>query len=199
MVVVDDLDERLDLGSLLLSCLGHATGDLAGVALDAGDQSVAVGVRLVASVDGLEDHDLNCDKQKVSKSASEFFPQCNCIPIVYKTPQALELFLHVPTNFCPSALPSRIVLPSINRDWVSHLLSGVAATGDNGNTANLEELHFLVRCGEVVVSLVVVERVEKGMGASSCENGGGCNWPRFCLAGGRISVCGLIAEGATTG
>lgn len=24
----------------------------------------------------------------------------------------------------------------------SHLLSGIAATGDDGNTANLEELHF---------------------------------------------------------
>lgn len=79
VVVVDDLDEGLDLGSLLLSCLGHATGDLAGVALDTGDQGVAVGVRLVASVDGLDDHDL---------------------------------------------------------------LSGIAATGDDGNTANLEELHF---------------------------------------------------------
>lgn len=60
MVVVDDLDERLDLGALLLAGLGHPAGDLGGVALNAGDEGVAVGVRLVASVDGLDDHDLYC-------------------------------------------------------------------------------------------------------------------------------------------
>lgn len=37
VVVVDGLDERLDLGSLVLSRLGHASGDLGGVALDACD------------------------------------------------------------------------------------------------------------------------------------------------------------------
>lgn len=58
MVVVDDLDERLDLGALLLAGLGHPAGNLGRVALDAGDEGVAVGVRLVASVDGLDDHDL---------------------------------------------------------------------------------------------------------------------------------------------
>ena len=35
VVVVDGLDERLDLRSLLLSRLGHASGDLGWVALDA--------------------------------------------------------------------------------------------------------------------------------------------------------------------
>lgn len=58
VVVVDDLDEGLDLGALLLAGLGHAAGDLGGVALDASDQGVAVRVRLVAGVDGLDDHDL---------------------------------------------------------------------------------------------------------------------------------------------
>lgn len=58
MVVVDDLNERLDLGALLLAGLGHAAGNLGGVTLDAGDKGVAVGVRLVASVDRLDDHDL---------------------------------------------------------------------------------------------------------------------------------------------
>lgn len=58
MVVVDGLDERLDLGSLLLSRLGHASGDLGWVALNTGDESMAVGVELVATVYGLDDDDL---------------------------------------------------------------------------------------------------------------------------------------------
>lgn len=58
VVVVDDLDEGLDLGSLLLARLGHAAGDLGGVALDTGDDSVAERMRLVAIVDGLDDDDL---------------------------------------------------------------------------------------------------------------------------------------------
>lgn len=58
VVVVDDLDERLDLGALLLAGLGHAAGDLGGVALNAGNDGVAEGVRLVAVVDGLNDNDL---------------------------------------------------------------------------------------------------------------------------------------------
>jgi len=58
VVVVDDLDEGLDLGALLLSGLGHAAGDLAGVPLDAGDEGVAVGVGLGALVDRLDDDDL---------------------------------------------------------------------------------------------------------------------------------------------
>ena len=58
MVVVDDLDEGLDLAALLLPRLGHAAGDLGRVALDAGDYGVAVRVRLVAGIDGLDDHNL---------------------------------------------------------------------------------------------------------------------------------------------
>lgn len=58
MVVVDDLDERLDLVSLLLAGLGHAAGDLGGVSLNAGNQGVAERVRLVAVVNGLDDDNL---------------------------------------------------------------------------------------------------------------------------------------------
>lgn len=58
VVVVDDLDERLDLGALVLAGLGHAAGDLGGVALDTGNHGVAEGVRLVAVVNGLDDDDL---------------------------------------------------------------------------------------------------------------------------------------------
>lgn len=64
VVVVDHLDEGLDLGSLLLAGLGHAARDLGGVALDAGDDGVAEGVRLVAVVDGLDDDDLQCSCQR---------------------------------------------------------------------------------------------------------------------------------------
>ena len=66
MVVVDDLDERLDLAALLLSRLGHAAGDFGRVALDAGDYGVAVGVGLVAGVDGLDDDDLQSKENLVS-------------------------------------------------------------------------------------------------------------------------------------
>jgi hypothetical protein len=58
VVVVDDLDERLDLGALLLAGLGHAAGDLLGVTLDASNDSVAEGVSLVAIVEGLDDDHL---------------------------------------------------------------------------------------------------------------------------------------------
>lgn len=68
VVVVDDLDEGLDLGALLLAGLGHAAGNLGRVALDAGHQSVTVGVRLVASVHGLDDHDLFDGNSPVSIS-----------------------------------------------------------------------------------------------------------------------------------
>ena len=63
MVVVDDLDEGLDLGALLLPRLGHAAGDLARVALDARNEGVAVGVCLVAVVDGLDDDNLEGPSQ----------------------------------------------------------------------------------------------------------------------------------------
>ena len=58
VVVVDDLDEGLDLAALGLAGLGHAAGDLKGVALDAGDDGVRERVRLGAVVDGEEEDDL---------------------------------------------------------------------------------------------------------------------------------------------
>lgn len=60
MVVVDDLDEWLDLAALGLASLRHTAGDGKWVALDTGDQGVRVWVRLVASILGLDDHDLVC-------------------------------------------------------------------------------------------------------------------------------------------
>lgn len=58
VVVVDDLDEGLDLGALGLAGLGHALGDGARVALDAGDDGVGEGVALGTVVDGHEEDDL---------------------------------------------------------------------------------------------------------------------------------------------
>lgn len=43
MVVVENFDKSLDLGSLGDLLLAHGGGHLPGVAVDAGDQSVAVG------------------------------------------------------------------------------------------------------------------------------------------------------------
>jgi len=58
VVVVDDLDEWLDLGSLGLTGLGHAAGDLLGVALNTGDQGVRVWVRLGSRVLWLDQYNL---------------------------------------------------------------------------------------------------------------------------------------------
>lgn len=54
VVVVDDLDERLDLGALGDPVLRHAAGDLRRVALDTGDEGVTEGVRLAAIIDNCE-------------------------------------------------------------------------------------------------------------------------------------------------
>lgn len=58
MVVVDDLDERLDLAALALSGLAHAAGDLLWVALDSGNESMGKGVGLAAIVLRLNNDDL---------------------------------------------------------------------------------------------------------------------------------------------
>jgi len=58
VVVVDDLDERLDLGALVLALLGHAAGHLLWVALDTGDEGVREWVGLGALVLWHDDHDL---------------------------------------------------------------------------------------------------------------------------------------------
>lgn len=58
VVVVDDLDERLDLGALGLAGLGHAAGDLGWVTLNTSDQGVRIWVRLVAGILWLDDHNL---------------------------------------------------------------------------------------------------------------------------------------------
>jgi hypothetical protein len=61
VVVVDDLDERLDLAALGLAVLRHTAGDLLGVTLDTGDQRVGVGVSLSSGILGLDDDDLEAN------------------------------------------------------------------------------------------------------------------------------------------
>lgn len=78
VVIVNNLDERLDLGPPVLAGLAHAAGDLLGVALDAGDDGVAEGVRLVAVVDGLDDDHLLCTLALAIHSDHLEFP---CLPI----------------------------------------------------------------------------------------------------------------------
>jgi hypothetical protein len=58
VVVVDDLDERLDAAALLDGLLTHAAGDLEGVALDTGDDGVGEWMSLGASVLRLDNDDL---------------------------------------------------------------------------------------------------------------------------------------------
>ena len=58
VVVVDDLDERLDFASLVLSRLTHPSCNLAWVPLDAGHEGMAIRVALVTIVNGLDDDDL---------------------------------------------------------------------------------------------------------------------------------------------
>lgn len=75
MVLVDDLDERLDLAAAVDKLLTHAAGNLGGVALDTGNNGVGEGVSLGASVLRLDDDDLYRESQKgfeyfgVSRSA----------------------------------------------------------------------------------------------------------------------------------
>lgn len=59
MVVVEHLHERLDLGPLGDLLLAHGGGHFAGVAVDAGHQSVAVGTVGGAVVDVLHTGDRN--------------------------------------------------------------------------------------------------------------------------------------------
>ena len=51
MVVVDDLDERLDLGALGNALLAHVLGDLEGVTLDTGDNGMTVTALLGTVID----------------------------------------------------------------------------------------------------------------------------------------------------
>lgn len=59
MVVVDDLDKRLDLGAAVDQLLTHAAGNLLGVALDTGNDGEGEGVSLGARVLRLDNDDLN--------------------------------------------------------------------------------------------------------------------------------------------
>lgn len=58
MVVVDDLDERLDLAALGLAALGHAAGDVERVAIDTGNNRMREWVLLAAVVLRLDNDDL---------------------------------------------------------------------------------------------------------------------------------------------
>lgn len=73
VVVVDDLDEGLDAAAAVDELLTHAAGHLQGVALDTGDDGVGEGVRLGASVVGLDNNDLksrdNCAGQPNSSKS----------------------------------------------------------------------------------------------------------------------------------
>lgn len=58
MVVIDDLDERLDFRSLGYSLLGHGSCDFERVSLDSGYDCVREGMCFVAGIDRDDDDDL---------------------------------------------------------------------------------------------------------------------------------------------
>lgn len=58
----------------MLSGLAHAAGDLLGVALNTGDESVRESVCLAAVVDGLDDDDLFSECLSPCPSTSLVFP-----------------------------------------------------------------------------------------------------------------------------
>jgi len=51
VVVVDNLDERLDLGALGDTLLAHVLGDLEGVTLDTGDNGMSITAFLGTIID----------------------------------------------------------------------------------------------------------------------------------------------------
>jgi hypothetical protein len=55
MIVIDGLEEGFHFTPLGDALLAHSGGDFAGVALDAGDEGMAIGMALCAVVKGLED------------------------------------------------------------------------------------------------------------------------------------------------
>jgi hypothetical protein len=56
VIVIDGLEERLYFTSLGNAFFAHSCGDFAGIALDASNEGMAVGVSLGAFIEGLE-HD----------------------------------------------------------------------------------------------------------------------------------------------
>lgn len=150
VVVVDDLDEGLDLVSLLLAGLGHAAGDLGGVALNAGNQGVAERVRLVAVVNGLDDDNL----LKRFESAIRVFDNDEPNDSIQHVAVLLFCASSPSTTthgnfFFPPPTPCSSDGAKNSRGWqrgmsrASYLLSGVSAAGDDGDSADLEELHLV--------------------------------------------------------
>jgi hypothetical protein len=146
VVVVDDLDERLDLAALLLAGLGHATGDLRRVPLDSGYDGVGVWVRLVAGVLRLDDDDL-CGRiesaflfiflvaiSTIRPSFPFFFPCTR----PWRSREHLRRGHHRPGCPLSSNIPF-FVQCSVCEGGEIYLPSGISAPGDDGNTADLED------------------------------------------------------------
>lgn len=109
MVVVDDLDERLDAAALLDHLLTHAAGDLQGVALDTGDDGVGEGVRLGARVLRLDNDDLYIGEKRWSALV-----RCRDIPLSFGSslvsfvspPSSISNLGHIPAlSFIPPIPP----------------------------------------------------------------------------------------------
>lgn len=120
VVVVDDLDERLDLAALLLSRLGHAAGDLRGVPLDTSYEGMAVRVCLGAGVDGLDDDDLDVSQNISAQDDSSFFPGLQVKPI---SPMSV---------FCAFPAP-----PTVSEPVIDFLQSSTALEANQDPPASL--------------------------------------------------------------
>lgn len=105
VIVVDDLDERLDLAALGLAGLAHALGDLQRVALDAGNDGVGERVLLAAVVLRLDDDNLLAGVASAGDDGLIFNP---CQILCLSTPYSHHL-VRLPRI----VLPAQTVLASI--------------------------------------------------------------------------------------
>lgn len=90
MVVVDDLDERLDAAALLDLLGAHATGHLRGVTLDTGNESIGEGMGLGAGVLRLDDDDLANNVNEIRsnrwvKQCEDRRSRCHVLSVPAKT------------------------------------------------------------------------------------------------------------------
>lgn len=105
VVVVDDLDERLDAAALLDLLGAHATGYLGGVALDTGDESIGEGVGLGAGVLRLDNDDLSNMSIEFANGQVKWCQdrklRCHVLPVPAKS------WCACPLLFVPFPIPSQ--------------------------------------------------------------------------------------------
>jgi len=118
VVVVDNLDERLDLGALLDLGLGHPAGNLLRVTLDTSDKGVREAVGLGAAIDRCDDNNPYATHFSILSSMPNcYFQLLTSFRLACHGSGAQSLGPHVP--------------PALH-----------CQTYDNSDTTTLDELHF---------------------------------------------------------